>query len=202
MPVTANKYTLQHKGICGYEYLMQVEKESIAGMAKSKVKQISMMGTTKVGDVLNRRNITVPSMLTIYCNMIELHRLRNEIILAATETQLLASIYKQQQELCSCKNIKIELSDSISFDSLDTLESNVKTINYVDDGPASHEQIGLAIKEFDPLLLSNFNFRNPDSFKFNILTSGLEEVRAILQYQLFQKYLLLSGVRQNQLVID
>jgi hypothetical protein len=46
-------------------------------------------------------------------------------------------------------------------------------------------KIELAIKEFDPTLLSNFNFTNPDSLKLNILTSGLEEVRAILQYQLF-----------------
>jgi len=42
--------------------------------------------------------------------------------------------------------------------------------------------IDLAVREFDPILLSNFNFRNPDAFKFNILTSGLEEVRAVLQY--------------------
>jgi len=50
----------------------------------------------------------------------------------------------------------------------------------MDDGCAQMIKIDLAIKEFDPVLLSNFNFRNPDSFKLNILTSGLEEVRAIL----------------------
>lgn len=42
--------------------------------------------------------------------------------------------------------------------------------------------IDLAAREFDPTLLSNMNFRNPDSFKINILTSGLEEIRAVLQY--------------------
>lgn len=42
------------------------------------------------------------------------------------------------------------------------------------------EDIGLSIKEFDPTLLSNLNFRHPDTFKLNILTSGLEEIRAIL----------------------
>jgi len=40
--------------------------------------------------------------------------------------------------------------------------------------------IKLAIREFDPQLLSNFNFRNPDALKVNVLTSGLEEARAIL----------------------
>ena len=55
-------------------------------------------------------------------------------------------------------------------------------INYCEDGPAHLDSIYLAVREFDPALLSNFNFRNPDSFKINILTSGLEEVRAILHY--------------------
>jgi hypothetical protein len=44
------------------------------------------------------------------------------------------------------------------------------------------ERIDLAAREFDPALLSNLNYRNPDSLKVNILTSGLEEVRAILNY--------------------
>jgi len=42
------------------------------------------------------------------------------------------------------------------------------------------DKIDLAVREFDILLLSNLNFRNPDSFKINVLTAGLEEVRAIL----------------------
>jgi len=42
------------------------------------------------------------------------------------------------------------------------------------------DKIDLAVREFDILLLSNLNFRNPDSFKINMLTAGLEEVRAIL----------------------
>ena len=159
-------------------------------------------GGNKVKDVLNRRNIQTPPLLQVYCNIVELHRLRNEIIQAASETRVLTTIYEEQQDLCSCKNIKIELSESISFDKIDTLEANVQTVNFVDDGPAHHLNIGLAIKEFDPMLLSNFNFRNPDSFKFCVLTSGLEEARAVLQYQLFQRNLLMCGCRQNQLLIE
>ena len=59
-------------------------------------------------------------------------------------------------------------------------EASKSTINFVDHGPSHHLKIGLAIKEFDPELLSNFNFMNSDSLKFNILNSGLEEVRGIL----------------------
>lgn len=53
-------------------------------------------------------------------------------------------------------------------------------VNFMDHGCAYTEPIDLAIKEFDPALMSNLNFRHPDAFKINILTAGLEEVRAVL----------------------
>jgi hypothetical protein len=64
------------------------------------------------------------------------------------------------------------------------------------------ERFGLAISEFDSALLTNINFRNPDTFKLNILTSGLEEMRAILSYQLMQKQLLIVATRINSHLID
>ena len=58
-------------------------------------------------------------MLNLYCNLIEMHRLRNELILAASETAVLADIYNAQKKQCSLNNIKLELSDSISFEELE-----------------------------------------------------------------------------------
>ena len=55
-------------------------------------------------------------------------------------------------------------------------------VNYVDDGPASMLEIGLAISEVDSAITSNLNFRNPDAFKMLITTSGLEELRCALHY--------------------
>ena len=75
-------------------------------------------------------------------------------------------------------------------------------MNFLDEGPSHNTHIDLAIREFDPTLLSNFNFRNPDTFKLNITDAGLEEVRAILMYQLLQKHLLIVGTRLNQLLLD
>lgn len=72
----------------------------------------------------------------------------------------------------------------------------------MDDGPAATIEFDLAIKEFDQMLKSNLNFRNPDAVKMLICTSGLEELRGILHYQLMHKQLLIIGVRLNQLVID
>jgi len=55
----------------------------------------------------------------------------------------------------------------------------------------------LTIKEFDPALLSNLNYKHPDAFKMSVLTSGLEEVRAVLAYQLMQKQLLVVATRST-----
>ena len=77
--------------------------------------------------------------------------------------------------------LKVEL-DGISFDEPHGQDSEVGFINYIDEGPAHKINIGLSAREWDPLLLSNFNFRNPDSFKICITTAGLEEVRAVLTH--------------------
>ena len=75
-------------------------------------------------------------------------------------------------------------------------------MNWVDDGAASFVEIDLAINEFDPILRSNINFRSADAFKMLICTSGLEEMRAVVHFQIMQKQLLIIGVRLNQLLID
>ena len=46
------------------------------------------------------------------------------------------------------------------------------------------------------------NYKHPDAFKLSVLTSGLEEVRGVLAYQLMQKNLLIVATRTNQLLID
>lgn len=115
--------------------------------------------------------------------MVELHRLRNELILAASETAILSEIYLKQCELMGVRNSSTQLPEGISFDQYDYSESSdVKLVNFVDHGPSHQDVIALAAREFDPALLSNLNFRNPDSLKLNLFTSGLEEIRAILSY--------------------
>ena len=51
------------------------------------------------------------------------------------------------------------------------------------------------------MLKSNINFRNPDGVKMLVCTSGLEELRGVLHYQLMHKQLLIIGVRMNQLML-
>ena len=75
-------------------------------------------------------------------------------------------------------------------------------VNFIDDGPASMIDFDLAIREYDVSLKSNINFRHPDAVKMLSTTSGLEELRAVLHYQLMHKQLLIVAVRTNQLMID
>ena len=70
--------------------------------------------------------------------------------------------------------------DPIAFDAVELEVNTPDLCNFIDHGPSHMDKIDLAVREFDILLLSNLNFRNPDSFKINMLTAGLEEVRAIL----------------------
>lgn len=73
------------------------------------------------------------------------------------------------------RDTRVVLSEGIDFQ-----QEESEFVNYFEDGPSHMETIELAAVEFDPKLLSNFNFRNPDSLKINLFTSGLEEIRAIL----------------------
>jgi hypothetical protein len=67
----------------------------IAGIAKEIIdSQQQKVGEVK--DLLNRRQILVPSLLQTYCNVIELLRMRQEIIFAATECTVLQAIYQRQ----------------------------------------------------------------------------------------------------------
>ena len=115
--------------------------------------------------------------------MMELMRLRHEIILTNSECQVLKQIYQEQCANCKKGDVKVDLPDCVSFEELEPAEEGENdVINYIDEGPAHHIDIGLSIKEFDPKLLSNLNFRAPDSFKLCITTAGLEEVRAVLRF--------------------
>jgi hypothetical protein len=147
------------------------------------------------------RKVEIPPLMHLYCNIVELLRLRNELILARSETAVLESVYAEQKVICGNKGIKMYFEEGISFSSV--AEDRAKDyIDYVEEGPGYGLNIDLAICEFDAKLVSNLNFRHPDALKLCCTTSGLEEVRAALTYQIMQKQLLIVATRINQLLID
>ena len=145
------------------------------------------------------RKINIPTVLTLYCNSMELLRLRQELIHAVSECAILQDVYEQQCKLVNRQNFRVIFNDKINFDNF-LIEQ--QRVNFIDDGAASFVDIDLAINEFEPMLKSNLNFRSADAYKMLICTSGLEELRGVLHYQLMQKQLLIIGTQMNQLLID
>jgi hypothetical protein len=73
--------------------IIKAEQEALIGMAKAQVKDtkreanMSLHNATKVGK--GGRAVTSPTLLEVYCNVMELMRIRNEIIMVATECDVL-----------------------------------------------------------------------------------------------------------------
>lgn len=74
--------------------------------------------------------------------------------------------------------------------------------NFVEAGPATDLDIGLAVNEFDKALRSTINFADPEAFKALILPLGLEELRAVVAYELMNLQILIVAVRTNQVQMD
>ena len=55
----------------------------------------------------------------------------------------------------------------------------------------------LSIKEFDPSLCAVLNFADPEAFKALVCPLGLEELRAVVRYELIHLHMLVIAVRHN-----
>lgn len=75
-------------------------------------------------------------------------------------------------------------------------------INFIEDGPGSDVECKLAINEFDRQLRSAINFGEPESFKALILPLGLEELRAVVSYELMNLQALIVATQTNQIQMD
>jgi len=76
--------------------------------------------------------------------------------------------------------------------------------NFVDTGPGNETAIPteLSIKEFDPTLTSILNFADPEAFKALVCPLGLEELRAVVLYEVMNLHGLVVAVRHNQIILD
>ena len=99
IPVEDNRYSLRSKfcDVQGADYLIKCEKHVIANIAKVKAKAtdydqavLDLLSSKYGTDALGNRNVTVPSLLKVLSNVMELHRLRSEVMLAASECAVLS----------------------------------------------------------------------------------------------------------------
>ena len=70
-------------------------------------------------------------------------------------------------------------------------------MNLVDLNDGSRLPLGLAASEFDATLGASLDFRSESCVKALMTDLGVEELRAVLHYELMQKQLLTFAVLRN-----
>jgi len=140
------------------------------------------------------KKVESPSLMSMSCNLVEVLRLREEIIQKIYETDLLTIIYKKQLTLVNKGSMKFILSDQINFDVSKVVTDSM---NLVDLNDGSCLDLDLPFREFDNTLKANLDFRSESCIKALMTDLGVEELRAVLHYQMMQLQLLNIGVKIN-----
>ena len=123
-------------------------------------------------------------MMIMSCNLLEVLRLREELIHRIYETDILSIIYKAQLKHVNKDNFKLVLTDSINFDTQSITKDNMNLIDYND---GSKQEFDLPFREFDNSLKANLDFKSDSCIKALMTDLGVEELRAVLHYQLMQQ---------------
>ena len=145
------------------------------------------------------RRVNVPPMLLVFCNLLEVLRLRESLVVALSESSALQDIFSHLKDLANKSSLRTLSQLPLPYQPVDGFTRD--HINFFDDGSLSSKDIDLAINEFDPTLRSNINFMNSESLQCLVLDSGVQELRAVLHYQLMQKQLLLVTVKANSMMM-
>ena len=139
-------------------------------------------------------------MLVMGCNIVEMLRLRDNMIQTNFEHDILAKIYLKQLALTNKQTWKLMGNDPILFDTSLITRDN---LNLVDHNDGSKMNLELAcVTEFDPSLKANMDFKSKSCIQALMTNLGLEELRAVCLYQLMQRQTLAIGVMRNQLLLD
>jgi len=75
-------------------------------------------------------------------------------------------------------------------------------MNLVDLNDGSNLELDLAAREFDGTLKACLDFRSESCIKALMTDLGVEELRAVVHYQLMQRQLLTIAVMRNQILMD
>lgn len=95
-------------------------------------------------------------MLILFCNLVELIRLREVLIKGLSECAILSEVYNYQKEIVNRPSYTEFFNQKLGLESLIHREN----INYIEEGIMFDNNIGLAINEYDDNLRSNINFMN------------------------------------------
>jgi hypothetical protein len=96
---------------------VQSEFEVAIKIAESNAKQGTAAQSRYFSNLKEyMRKVNVPLMLNLYCNSVELLRLRQELIQSMSESMVLQEIYEAQAKLINRPNFRPFFTDSVKFD--------------------------------------------------------------------------------------
>ena len=170
-------------------YLMRSLKEEVADKELLPKLQASMFETKTRGAIPK----DVPSEMQITCNALEAFRFREYLEQHYEETQVLEGVYRKQCIAMKRENVDLEF---INFFPGNPHISNLR------DWPGSKSHFRLPAYEISPVLTENLNLTSPGSFKAMLINPGLEELKAVTEYQATHKHLLIIATQLNQSICD
>ena len=72
----------------------------------------------------------------------------------------------------------------------------------MNDGRKLEDKVDIDFMEFDSTLCANLDFKSESCIKALFLDLGVEELRAILHYQVMQQHLFIVAIKTNQFLMD
>jgi hypothetical protein len=132
----------------------------------------------------------------------EAHRLRSDLIALVHETDVLSAVYWDQLVKTQKTAMKLVSRDAIAFETATISKDGLNLVDLNDGSKLSPEQMDIAVMEFDATLGASLDFRSESCLKALMTDLGVEELRAVVHYQLMQKQLLTVGVLRNQALMD
>lgn len=145
-------------------------------------------------------HVNVPSMLKMFCNIVEVMRLREEIIMRMNECTILGRIYEGQCTAAG-KQTKYSINEQVSFNT-NTVQGDCMNIVDLNDGLNLTFSNSMPFMEFDKNLSANLDFKSDSCIKVLFTDLGVEELRAVLHLQIAHQHLITVAVRTNQILID
>jgi hypothetical protein len=123
-------------------------------------------------------------MLLVFCNLIEMLRMRENLIMSLADTNALEDCYNQQKKLVNKESDRNMFSDHLNIECVSLVNHN--HVNFIEHGSLLSKipliDSGLEIDEVCPTLRANLNFRNPECIQTMTLDGGLNNLKVTLHY--------------------
>eukprot|EP00163_Fabomonas_tropica_P027994 TRINITY_DN5572_c0_g1_i1.p1 TRINITY_DN5572_c0_g1~~TRINITY_DN5572_c0_g1_i1.p1 ORF type:complete len:2221 (+),score=691.16 TRINITY_DN5572_c0_g1_i1:420-7082(+) len=162
----------------------------------------------RVNQTMGIKDDISPTSLQVFCNTLEMVKLRKELLDTLYETEILTNIYRNQARAMGRDLRKVELGP-INFEdaantNLDEDDDTADLVELTEEDMASvatDYHPTFAIAEFEKAM-AKFDFQSFAGVKRVIAGGGLDELRHAFQVQVLQKNMLIIVMQYNQISLD